>query len=83
MTFDFDIISILMLMLNHHLYLKLNHLTLLTLNLETLYGASSKFGELLLIVASSNIQFNSNDYNENHAFGIGIKPTKNINLTKC
>ena len=44
-------------------------------------GASGKFGELPLIVASSNLQFDSNNYNEKIAFGIGINPTKNINLT--
>ena len=46
-----------------------------------MYGASSKFGELPLTVASSNLQFDSNNYNEKINFGIGIKPTKNKNLT--
>ena len=35
-----------------------------------------------MIVASSNLQFDSNDHNEKFAFGIEIKPTKNINLTE-
>ncbi|KAM7485883.1 hypothetical protein LguiA_001892 [Lonicera macranthoides] len=40
-----------------------------------------KFGELPLIVLSSNLQFDLNNYNRKSSFGIEIKPTKNINLT--
>ena len=67
-------------MLNNHLYFESSCLPLLTLcpELCTVHSVRSK---LSLIVTSSNLQFDSNNYNEKSVFGIGIKPTKNINLT--
>ncbi|KAM7502775.1 hypothetical protein LguiB_001679 [Lonicera macranthoides] len=45
-----------------------------------MYSASGKFSELPLIVTSSNLQFDLNNYNRKSIFGIKIKPAKNVNL---
>ena len=68
---------IFLLTLNHHLYYELSHLTLGP-DFHTVHLVRSK---LPLIVASLILQLYSNNYNGKSAIGIGIKPTKNINLT--